>query len=151
MVAVAVFLALVVPVSQGKDKELSEAAKKELKKFDGKWRIDSLIADGTERHTPDDGDETFFVVKGGKFTLGELELFEVVALDTGTDPRCIDLKGLGESGVVKKGAVSEGVYKLDGETLTIAVNFGRETNRPVKLESEKGGPVVVVTLKRVKE
>src|SRR5262249_18674524 len=136
MLAALVALSLTAPAVEP-PKELSEAAQQELKKFAGKWKVVSLVADGGERHSESEGEASIFEVKGHKFILGEMELLGVEALDPGTNPKCVDLKGLGESGVVRKGVVYEGVYKLDGDTLTLAVNFGKEKNRPEKFESPK--------------
>lgn len=134
-----------------KEKDLPEAAQKELKKFAGKWKAIELHVDGNEQKPELDGNEVIFEFKGRKFLLNGNELLGVDSLDPSTNPKCIDLKGLMDLGGVKKDTVYEGIYKLDGDKLTLAVNVSELKKRPEKFESPKDSMVVVVTLKKEKE
>ena len=53
-------------------------------------------------------------------------------------------------GPIAKGTVYEGIYKLDGDTLTMAFYVASGSKRPDKFESAQGSGVVVVTLERQK-
>jgi len=145
---VALSLVAAAPEEKEKEKPLPEAAQKELKKFEGKWKATSLIANGNEEPPPDDAILEF---KGRKLRFMDADVFNVSALDPSTDPKILDLKAVADLGEISKDKVYEGIYKLDGDTLTIAIYVGAGAKRPAKLESEKDSGVVLVTLKREKK
>ena len=65
-------------------------------------------------------------------------------LDAAQQPATIDL--VGPEGKM----VTQGIYQLDGDTLTMAL-AGVDENRPVALVSKPGSNLVVLTLKREKK
>lgn len=132
------------------DKELPEAAKKELKKFEGKWKPEKLVANGQEEMPPE-GDDMLLEFKARKLLVGNVEFFEIIALDPSTDPKILDLKALADMGPLMKDTVYEAIYKFNGENLLIAVHVGSTKKRPDKLESAKDSEVVFVNLKPVKK
>jgi uncharacterized protein (TIGR03067 family) len=147
---IAVTLAVPAAPAEDKEKELPEAAKKELTKFEGKWKAVKFVANEAEEAAPD-GADTVLEFKGRKILLGDKELFHIPALDPGTDPKCLDMKALADQAPVAKDTVYEAIYKFDGDELTIAVHVGGGAKRPDKFESPKDSGVVVVTLKRMKD
>lgn len=146
MIAMILALSLVVPTADAKEKELSDAAKKELKKLEGGWKATEIIVEGKEE-TPPDAD-TVVTFKGRKFLFGDKELFDIANLDPSTDPKCLDFKALADMGEIQKGTVYEGIYKLDGDTLKLALYIGEGQKRPAKFEAPKDSKTVVVTFKR---
>lgn len=154
MFAALVALTLAAPVGaddKDKEKPLSEAGQKELKKFDGKWKGEKLMINESEE-SPPDGDEGILQFKGRKVLMGGKELFDVAALDPSTDPKILDLKAVADMGpVIRKDTVYEAIYKFDGDTLVIAVYVGEGSKRPAKFESPKDSNVAVVTLKKQKD
>ena len=52
---------------------------------------------------------------------------------------------------VTKDTVYESIFKINGDTLTLAIHIGATKQRPTKFESVKDSGVVVVTLKREKQ
>ena len=150
MLAAILALSLVVPAADAKEKELSDVAKKELKKLEGKWKATKVVAEGKEIEPTMNGVDLVVEFKGRTFLfLGE-ELFEVAALDPSTDPKLLDFKALKDMGEITKGSTYEAIYKLDGNDLVLALSTGT-TNRPSKFESEKDSKTVVVTFKREKK
>ena len=153
LVAVLLFVPAAVPA----DKELSADAKKEIKKFEGKWTAAKVIVNGKEE-APENADELIIEFAGNKIivrvTEGDkdekLEM-EITAVDPSTTPKCIDLKWLSDKGGIAKGTVLEGIYKLDGDTLQLAINPMGGTDRPDKFESPQGSKFVVITFERVKK
>ncbi len=139
---------LLVPVADAKEKELSEAGKKELKKLEGKWKATEVLVEGKEETPPES--ESIVEFKGRKFLLGGNELFDVAALDPSTAPKILDFKALRDMGEIKKDTTYEGIYKLDGDTLVVALYIGEGSKRPDKFESAKDSKVVVVTFKKEK-
>jgi uncharacterized protein (TIGR03067 family) len=148
MLAAVLVLTLAAPTDEPK---LSEAAQKELKKFEGKWKAEKLVVDGKEETPVIEGADVVLEFKGRKLLLGGKDLFEIPALDPSTDPKILDLKALMSMGEISKDTVYEAIYKFDGENLVIAIHVGATKKRPEKFESEKDSGVVVVTLKREKK
>jgi uncharacterized protein (TIGR03067 family) len=135
-----------------KEKELPEAAQKELKKLEGKWKIVKSL-DSTKEAEPDPKDPAlFFVFKGNELTMefGEKkEAIRITAIDPSTDPKCIDLTEKREG---KPDRIIEGVYKIDGDKLLIALCITKDgKERPVSFDKPTDPRTVVWTLKRVKE
>ena len=150
MLATIVALSLAVsPAFAVEEKELSEDAKKELKKLEGKWTATKVIAEGKEETPPEDRNTVEF--KERKFLFGDKELFDVAALDPSTNPKCLDFKAVIDMGEIQKGTVYEAIYKVDGDTLTLAIYVGGSGNRPSKFESAEGSKTVVVTFERQKK
>jgi uncharacterized protein (TIGR03067 family) len=150
MLAALTALSLVVATADP-PKELSEAAQKELKKLESKWKLDKIVIDGKEESPPANEAEMLLEFKGRKVLVADKELFEIPALDPSTDPKCIDLKALESMGEITKDTIYESIFKLGGDTLVMAIHIGGTKKRPDKFESVKDSGVVVVTLKRVKE
>jgi uncharacterized protein (TIGR03067 family) len=151
MLATVTALSLIVAGAEPpKEKELTEAALKELKKFEGKWRVARIIASGTDL-SPVDDSTMLIEFKGRKIVFNNKEVMEVATLDAASDPKCIGLKALTDVSTLRKGTVYEFSYKLDGETILLAINPGEGKKRPEKFESPKDSGVVVMTLKREKK
>jgi uncharacterized protein (TIGR03067 family) len=151
MIATILALALAAPAApEDKEKELTAAAKKELKALEGKWTVTKLAIDGNDVPAPE-SDEKNIEFKGRKFLLGGKEIFDIDSLDPSTDPKLIDFKGLADMGEIRTGTVYEGIYKLEKDTLTLALYFGEGQKRPTKFESEKDAKVAIVTLEREKK
>jgi uncharacterized protein (TIGR03067 family) len=152
MLAMLFALSLALPIAEpAKEPELSEAAQKEVKKLAGKWNALSLVVDGGIRKAEGDETEHHFEFKGRKFFLSEMELLGIESLDPGTDQKCIDLKALNDSGIMRQGMVYEGVYKLDGDILVLSIYIGKGKSWPEKFESSEGSAIVVLSMKREKK
>lgn len=151
MLATLIALALAAPgAPEEKEKELTAAAKKELKALEGKWTGTKFVIDGNDVPAPE-GDEKSIEFKGRKFLVAGKEFFDIVSVDPSADPKLIDFKGLQDMGDISKGTVYEAIYKIEKDTLTIALYFGAGQKRPAKFESDKDSKVVLVTFERVKK
>jgi uncharacterized protein (TIGR03067 family) len=153
MFAALVGLALVISADppKEKEKEFTDAAKKDLKTLQGAWKAVKGVKDG-EEETPKMGTEDVILeFKDRALLFNGKEFLTVTALDTSTDPKCIDFKVAVDRGPLTKGAVFEGIYKLDGDTLTLALFEDGGVKRPDKFESAKGSKIIVVTLQREKK
>lgn len=121
-----------------------EDARKELKALQGKWRAEKLVVAGVEQVS---AEEKVFEIKG-RFIVTDGEVgAEFVALDPQTTPRCVDFK---EYNTDRADPIMEGVYKLDGDTLTFCIYTGEGKSRPTSFD-EKGENTVVLVWKRVKK
>jgi len=144
-------LSLTFLVATADEPKLSDDAKKELKKLEGKWKAVKAVTNGLEETPEMDGKEVLAEFKGTKLTVNGMDFFAIVAVDPSTDPKCIDLKATIDQGQIAKGSVFEAIYKFDGEDLIMAIHIGADKKRPTKFESEKDSGVVVVTMKREKK
>ena len=127
-------------------KELPEAAKKELKALEGKWRVVKFLHSDRET-TPGEGDDAVVVeFKGNTIDFAGSATGEVVEVDPTTDPKCLDFKGL-----YKKDTIYESVFKRDGDTLTWAIYHGQGKSRPTAFDKPTAPGLMVIVLRRVKE
>lgn len=115
------------------------------KPLEGKWTIESLTRDGKA----DDGMKgATRVHEGDKYTITPPKDSKAPTTE-GTftidaEKKTIDMK---PSSGNFKGKTLLGVYKLDGDTLTVAF---AEAERPKGFESKEGSKVVVAVMKKAK-
>jgi uncharacterized protein (TIGR03067 family) len=116
----------------------------------GEWVGEKAVAGGKEQPVPAGG-ITFTFTADGKMTVKEGSRDKS---DTGTyktdakkEPAEIDIIPPED----KKEPTVLGIYKLDGETLTLCFGRGKEGSRPTKFESAEGSQTIVITLKRAKK
>jgi uncharacterized protein (TIGR03067 family) len=128
-------------------KNLSGAAKRELKTLEGKWRIVKILF--SDREATPDGH--VFEFKGGTIDFDRSATGAVVALDPATNPKCLDFKMRVAFGVLKKGSTYESVFKCNGDRLTWAFYYGRGKNRPTAFDQPTDPRAMVIVLKRVKD
>jgi uncharacterized protein (TIGR03067 family) len=132
-------------------KELSEAAKKELKALEGKWRAVRFIHFDRETAPRTDDDPFLVTVTGGKIDFAGVAAAAVADLDPTSDPKCLDFKVGVASGILKADSMYESVYKRDGNTLTWAFYYGWGKSRPSGLDKPADPGLMVMVLNRVKE
>jgi uncharacterized protein (TIGR03067 family) len=72
---------------------------------------------------------------------------QTYTVDAGKRPPAIDLSGSGPKGG-RRGTV-EGIYKVDGDTLTLCLAMGK-AGRPTAFESSKEAPTMLIVFKRAK-
>jgi uncharacterized protein (TIGR03067 family) len=129
-----------------------DAAKKELAKMQGEWRL--VRGEENGEPAPD------YAVKNLKCRINDDQMtFEglepltdrasklTITIDAGSTPKCIDLKV--EAGD-EKGGVYEGVYEFKGEELKLRLNLTRG-DRPVDFETKGGANRVLFVLKQEKK
>jgi uncharacterized protein (TIGR03067 family) len=117
----------------------------------GQWVGEKAVAGGMNLPVPDGGiiftfapDGLLTVTQGGR---GKPDAGSYT-VDPKKNPAEIDLVPAAD----KKEAVLQGIYKLDGDTLTLCFRRGAPgAERPKAFESPAGSDVIVMTLKRKKE
>lgn len=118
----------------------------EIAKHQGTWRVVSFMLDGVE--TPKEiANSIVRVVEGDHVTWkreGKSFAGTTMILDAGTDPKSIDV--IADGGPLKDQKVP-GIYKLDGETLTICM-AGPNQPRPKDFQAEKGTRLTLMIFKR---
>lgn len=121
------------------------AAAEDKKPLEGKWVIESLTRDGK---ADDSMKGATRVHEGDKYTITPAKDSKA-AVTEGTftidaEKKTIDMK---PSSGNFKGMTLQGIYKLDGDTLTVAFSAAE---RPKDFESKEGSKVVVAVMKKAK-
>lgn len=113
--------------------------------LEGKWTIESLTRDGK---ADDSLKGATRVHEGDKYTITPSKDSKAPATEgtftVDAEKKTIDMK---PSSGNFKGKTLLGVYKLDGDTLTVAF---AESERPKGFESKEGSKVVVAVMKKSK-
>jgi len=123
--------------------------KQEMEKFQGTWSVASVEVDGKPIREKLRKQLTM-TFAGNKYTLkiGDDVVVEgTFKLDPSKNPKTIDEA---ETSGPNKGSVSLGIYKWDGDDLTICFGANNDKNRPTKFSSERGTKHELVSLKRAK-
>ena len=130
------------------DAQKEGAGKKELEKFQGKWVQVSTTIDGKSLEE-DELKNRFVVFKGEKLTLlykdkerGTISL----KIDPSKSPAQIDATF--EDGP-RKGETLKGIYKFDGDTLTLCFVLPSK-DRPTEFASKPGSGTLLFVHKRAK-
>jgi uncharacterized protein (TIGR03067 family) len=139
-------LALTVGAPAVKEKEPAKSAS-----IVGEWTGEKAVVGGKELPVPEGGVAMTFtedgklIVREGKVERTENGSYKI---DAKKDPAEIDLMPPAD----KKDPTIAGIYKVDGDTLTLAFTRGAPGGaRPTKFESPADSPIMVLTLKRAKK
>lgn len=116
----------------------------------GVWLREKATAGGADQPEPAGGTR-FTLTADGKFLMKQGERAEreegSYKVDAKKDPAEIDF--MPRPG--KDGPPVLGIYKLDGDTLTICIARGDGKLRPTKFEAPEGSANILMTLKRAKK
>jgi uncharacterized protein (TIGR03067 family) len=121
----------------------ADDTKEELKKLAGTWTLESRLSNESEFKQAK-ALQYQVRIEGDKWTVlikGKGSDSDTIVIDPSKDPKTIDRTG--------KRTTQYGIYKLEGDTLTVA--FGPpKGKRPEKFESPKGSNVILSVYKRAK-
>ena len=145
LLAVAIGFALSYPGASAAPGLKNKVNKDDLKKLQGDWTITSWQQLGQNI-----GVAGTWSFKGRKYTLdqggGALEE-GTIKLDQGKKPGAFDLDiTAGNCG----GKAQPGIYKIEGDTLTLCLAWPGMTNRPTEFSTSAANQWILITLKRAK-
>jgi uncharacterized protein (TIGR03067 family) len=126
-------LALSVAIAGPASKEKTEQGK-----IEGNWIVEKYVQGGKENEKRKG---MHFKFADGKVMVQEEEASDIrYAADPKKTPATLDL--------ISAAGTIPGIYKIEGETLTICFSKSDKEGRPTKFESPDESPIVVMTLKR---
>jgi uncharacterized protein (TIGR03067 family) len=125
-----------------------DLARADMEKFQGRWRIASVIVDGREAGLPQLKDARL-VVQGNEYTstIGDQVLKVRFKLDPTRAPKAVELTYQDES---TENRTFPGVYTLDGDVFTICRPTRPEGPRPTEFTAPAESKQVLIVLKREK-
>lgn len=125
-----------------------DAAKKELAKFAGSWRLVAIEIDG-KRNELQEANQTVYVLKGKEATYldkaGKSHEWATLTIDPKTTPRIVDLE------IKEKKLKWEGIYKVEGDDAWICANISAEgtKERPAEFSTANKFGHVIMFFKKV--
>jgi uncharacterized protein (TIGR03067 family) len=140
VIAIVLLIGTLAPADE-KPAPLSNEAKQELEKLQGKWVLKEGQRSGEKFEV--NNKKIVLEIQGSKWIFTGQQKGEFIAIYPDSDPKCFDLKSVEEG---RKGEVSEGIYKIEGETLTISINEGKSKQRPSSFETKGEQPSTIVTV-----
>jgi uncharacterized protein (TIGR03067 family) len=144
------------PIATGAPKDNAKAQKAERETIQGTWVATDCIVAG-EKSSQKEVTGTRMLFRGdtieytlpdsGTEVIGPASKFSFV-LDPSKKPKAIDLVPLDG---LWKGLKMRGIYRIEGDTLTICFHDWSAESRPKEFAAPKGTTLVLMTLKRTKE
>ena len=144
------FIGLIALTAMQRAAAADDASKADLAKLQGKWKIDSLIANGKSKVVNGkDVDsampgENVWTISDNKVKYSETE--DEIKLDASQKPKAMDIQVVRDDAPEKLLAI----YEIEADTLKICVAFDNK-GRPKKFESKAGSGHRFFILKRIKE
>jgi uncharacterized protein (TIGR03067 family) len=126
-----------------------DGVKAELKQLQGTWKVVQAIDNG-EKVPADDLASMVIIIEGEKLSVREKDKVQhrmTLKIDPSKKPKTIDLT---HTEGAKKDKTDMGIFKLEGDMLTICVNEKAGGDRPTEFTSKTGSGHGLVVLKRAK-
>jgi uncharacterized protein (TIGR03067 family) len=129
----------------GADDAKKDAKDQDENKIQGTWVVVSVERDGQKASDEEIKDKTVTFAAESKVTvkMPDKEINGKYKIDAGKKPKHITLEATSEKTLF-------GIYKLDGDNLTICCEEGDMENRPTEFAS-KGSDTQLIVLKREKK
>jgi uncharacterized protein (TIGR03067 family) len=132
----------------------ADAAKKELKKFEGTWVPVSVESNGKIGAEEDVKKVRYVFAADGKYKYlldGNDVLEGTITIDPSKKPKTIDYKiTRDDSGGGNKDKTSLGIYELDGDVLKVCRTWPENDKRPTEFAAPAGSKLILSEFKREK-
>jgi len=127
----------------------AKADKDDLKKFEGTWAFTDWQHAG-EALPADAREGAKWTIKGDKYTFefGGMTEEGTIKLDPAKKPATIDLTITDGQ---DKGKDQVGIYKIDGDTITVCLAAPGAKDRPTEFKSTEENGFILATIKRAKK
>jgi len=142
-------------VTAGADDKAGPALKKELARLEGVWTISEARHGG---EVVEGGEPRELEFKAGKLIVRQGDRAPItltLRLDLSADPKVMDWTTDPKGKFDDADKFAEGIYKLDGDTLTVCYhvrdNRFAKGNRPTEFKSDEGSDAMLIVLKRSKK
>jgi RNA polymerase sigma factor (sigma-70 family) len=124
------------------------AKKTDKENIQGTWKAVSAKINGKVNDPENVVKRMEIVITADKITvrIGDQSHESIYKIDPEAKPKTIDMVPQGGGG-----ATELGIYKLEGDTLTICHNNANNKERPKEFESKEGSNTLLIVLKRVKK
>ncbi|HXD86470.1 MAG TPA: TIGR03067 domain-containing protein [Urbifossiella sp.] len=122
---------------------------KVLAQLQGRWELQWMERE--EKRQESDG-TAVVTIKGDRWMFGKREI-GVIEIDPSTNPMVIDIRVKKDLAEADKGQTLEGIFKLDGDRLTICFSRSRGEagkERPTAFSTKGNARMVLQEFKRVK-
>jgi uncharacterized protein (TIGR03067 family) len=118
---------------------------KDKEKIQGTWAAVSAVRGGEKQPEEKAKQLTLILAADGKATIKHRnkETEGKYTFDAGKKPK--------EFGISADDKTLEGIYKLEGDTLTLCIGEKGNDEKPTKFESKEGTKVMLIVFKRQKE
>jgi uncharacterized protein (TIGR03067 family) len=132
------------------DQPRDDPVKKDLDRLQGKWLLIGVEYNGTKFGGNDDSDEAspiVLLVRGNKFLLADgQDEWGSIVIDPTTTPKLLDFA------LARTKRVVEGIYALEGNTLTICQNYSEDPvkERPTTFSTKDKRKWAIHTFRRPK-
>lgn len=147
MLPTILLLGIMVGPAVGQQEPPGDAAKQELRRLQGSWRVEALEENGEKKGAEDLKDRTIFF--GGDAFLvrqgGKLLQMGVLKFDPSKTPKSVNANII-QGG--QKGDVLLGIYERDGDSLKLCMDT-RGDARPKEFKSEPDSGRVLMICKRL--
>lgn len=132
-----------------------DAKKTDKEKLQGTWQVTKGMSDGKELPKEMNA-KVKIVISTDKLTIyppdgdGTESFDNVYQIDESKTPKTIKIKKSKNADQIER-EYSLGIYKLNGDTLTICMASRPGKERPTKFEAAENSGYILLTLKRVKK
>jgi len=132
-------------ISESNSAPALKEAKSDLKKLQGDWEIVTWEQQGRVLNM-----KATWSFDGEKYTLDQQNNLETgsIKIDQTKKQPTMDLEIIGGNCAGKD---QPGIYKLDGDTLTLCFAWPGDTERPTEFSTNAANRHVLITLKRIKK
>lgn len=141
-------------IAAGAQTDKKTTVKKELKKLAGTWEVVSVESNGRKGAEGELTGLAYVFEADGKWKLqkdGENQAEGTYTIDPAKEPPTIDYKIVSSISEESKGKSSLGIYKLDGDKLTVCRTWPDNEQRPTEFVAGEESKCILTVFTRKKK